>query len=375
MPSSFPDLSAYPYNRTTPPWISLKPSTKPGEIDMYAGHQFFRTVEKNCYDIPTRLAEMDAAGTDTQVLSTIPIFFFYEQPVAPVRVLARHLNTHIAAACAAHPTRFLGLATVPLQDAHAAAEELRYAKEALGLRGVEVGSTVDGMHLDDARLDPFWAACETLEMPVFVHPLGYSLAAENPQRWGGKYWSSWLVGMPAETALCMHRLLCAGTLVRFPQLRLCFAHAGGAYLPLLGRIQHGYDCRQDLVAADSRGIAPSDHVALNKNIWIDSLVHDPDLLEFLVKKIGSRRLVMGSDYPFPLGEVPEAGRMLAKDPALGGFLSWRERAEVLAGNALRFLNLHTDRKWVDLFEARWRKFLGEIEGGKVNGVGTERAYI
>lgn len=139
----------------------------------------------------------------------------------------------------------------------------------------------------------------------------------------------------------MHAILSSGVLVRHPKLRLCFAHAGGSYLPLLGRIQHGYDCRPDLVAHNSQGVSPLQHFELHqKNIWIDSLVHDADLLEYICKKIGPQRILMGSDYPFPLGEMPVPGGMLAWDGQVRQFLSDKARSKMLGRNAIEFLGLH-----------------------------------
>lgn len=206
MPNALPDLSAIPTTATSSkpyPWPDFRPCADgTGDIDMFVGDAHFRRVQPNCYDPAARLADMDKAGVDVQVLSTVPLLFCYDAPLAPALVLARALNDHIAAIVRDYPHRFVGLATVPLQDVDAAVRELRRAR-ALGFAGVQIGTSAplgddndEGgeMDLDDERLGTFWSACEELDMAVFVHPLGYSWKRENEARWG-KYWGSWLVGM------------------------------------------------------------------------------------------------------------------------------------------------------------------------------------
>lgn len=381
MPPSLPDLSSLAPSPSTSPadkpyqWPSFRPvtSTDPNnttpEIDMYVGPTFFRRVSPNCYDPTVRLSEMDATGVDVQVLSTVPVLFCYNAPVESALVLARALNDHLSTVCASNPQRFVGLGTVPLQSVDGAVVELRRVITELGMKGVQIGTSIGEMMLDDPALEPFWEECERLGCAVFVHPLGYALPKENPTRWG-RYWGSWLVGMPCETALAMHVVMSSGLLVRHPKLRVCFAHGGGAFPALLGRIQKGFDCRPDLVAGKACGVTPTEHFEgrFGENssgegqIWIDSLMHDPDLLEFVLRKLGpggAARIVLGSDYPFPLGEVPVAGKMLLEDERVRLFMSWEERAGVLGKNAIRFLKL--GREFEERYEMRLREADGVFE--------------
>lgn len=210
MPSelpSFPPLDDDVPSDESQEWITLRPhnerehpangingSKAPKKVDMYVGDRFFRTVEANCYDPEARLKDMDETRIDVQVLSTVPILFSYDKPAKQAACMARYLNDHIASVCHEYPERFIGLATVPLQDVEASIAELHRAKEKLGLQGVEIGAEINGRGLDSAEFEPFWTACEELDCPIFVHPLGYEWEREKKSRWQ-PYWSAWLIGM------------------------------------------------------------------------------------------------------------------------------------------------------------------------------------
>jgi aminocarboxymuconate-semialdehyde decarboxylase len=240
-----------------------------------------------------RIAECDATQVGVQVLSTVPVMFSYWAKARDALDVARFLNDHVASICRAHPARFLGLATVPLQDPELATRELERCVRELGLCGAQIGTHVGDWNLDARELRPFFSRAAELGAAIFVHPWDM-LAPERMK----KYWLPWLVGMPAEGALAIASVIFSGLLDELPALRLCFAHGGGAFPFTLGRIQHGWEARPDLCAVDNPR-APETYA---RRIWVDSLVHDSRALKYLVDLFGDERVACGSDYPFPLGE-------------------------------------------------------------------------
>lgn len=300
----------------------------PGCARMMINGSVFREIQSNNWDVEARLAECDAAGVGVQVLSTVPVLFSYWAEPAPALELARHLNDHIAGAVAAHPTRFVGLGTIPMQSPDVAIRELERCVRELGLSGVEIGTNVNGANLDSAELFPIFEAAASLGAAVFVHP--WEMVGRERMT---RYWLPWLVGMPAETSLAICSLIFGGVLERLPGLRIAFAHGGGAFPATIGRIVRGFDVRPDLCAV-TNDVSPREYL---KRIYLDSLVHEASMLRYLVDLMGPERIALGSDYPYPLGEAP-AGALVESC----GFPE-ETRARLLHGTALEWLNLPASR--------------------------------
>jgi aminocarboxymuconate-semialdehyde decarboxylase len=254
---------------------------------------FFREIESNCWDPHVRLTECDRHQVHVQVLSTVPVMFSYWARPEHTLALCQFLNDHLADLVHRFPKRFVGLGTLPMQAPHLAVQELERCKK-IGLKGVQIGTNVNQKNLGEPEFFPVFEACSALQMAIFVHP--WEMMG---QQYMSKYWLPWLVGMPAETARAICSMIFSGVFEKLPALRVAFAHGGGSFISILGRIQHGYECRPDLVAVDNPH-SPEKYLG---KIYFDSLVHDSDMLHLLIKKAGVNRVALGSDYPFPLGET------------------------------------------------------------------------
>jgi aminocarboxymuconate-semialdehyde decarboxylase len=285
--------------------------------------RFFREVEDNCWSAEKRMQECNQHQVDVQVLSTVPVMFSYWAKPNDCLELSKFLNDHISGIVDRFPKRFIGLGTVPMQSPDLAVKELERCKRN-GLSGIQIGSNVNQMNLDDPFFFPVFEACEKLGMAVFVHP--WEMMGEKDMQ---KYWLPWLVGMPAETSRAICSMIFGGVFARFPDLKVAFAHGGGSFPSTIGRVEHGYNCRPDLVAIDN-AVNPRDYLG---KFWIDSLVHDPLMLDYVVKLFGTNRVALGSDYPFPLGEL-EPGKLIRSMP-----YDEQAKEQLLCGAALSWLSL------------------------------------
>jgi aminocarboxymuconate-semialdehyde decarboxylase len=320
LPHDLPDLEEkYGY----PGWVHLHHHAH-DSAQMIRSGRMFREIDKNCWDELARIAECDRFDVDLQVLSTVPVMFGYWAPPAHALEVAQRLNDHIAQAVELYPERFLGIGTVPMQEPEMAAAELARCVTELGMPGVQIGSHVNGINLDDETFAPFWEKANALKASVMVHPWQMMGMDSMPN-----YWLPWLVAMPAETSRAMCSLMMGGTVEKYPDVRLLFAHGGGSFAGTLGRIDHGFNMRPDLCQTKTT-TPPS---VLAKRVWVDAITHDHRALALLIDVFGADRIALGSDYPFPLGEL-EPGTLIRAS-------SYDEatKAQLLGGSALAWLGM------------------------------------
>ena len=289
--------------------------------------KFFRKVEPNCYRAAERITDCDRDLVNIQVLSTVPVMFSYWAKAQDGDYIAQFLNDHIAGVVEKFPKRFVGLGTLPLQEPALSVKEIIRLKK-LGFSGVQIGSHINDWNLDDKRLFPVYEALEAHDMCLFVHP--WDMMGQEKMQ---KYWLPWLVGMPAETSLAICSMIFGGVFEKFKKLKVAFAHGGGSFPITVGRIEHGFVSRPDLCAVDNN-INPRDYLG---RFFIDSLVHDPDALKFVVKMMGEDKVMLGTDYPFPLGEnVP--GKLIMESD-----FNDEIKEKLLSGNALAWLGLTKEK--------------------------------
>ncbi len=296
---------------------------KPCCAKMMIDDRFFREIEDNCWDPNTRMKECDHHHINVQVLSTIPVMFSYWAKPTDALEVSMFLNDHIATIVHAYPKRFIGLGTIPLQAPDLAIKELERCMK-IGLRGVQIGSHVNDWNLNAPELFPVFEAAQELGAAIFVHP--WDMMAKEKM---SKYWLPWLVGMPAETSLAICSMIFGGIFERLPKLKVAFAHGGGSFPSSIGRIEHGFHVRPDLVAVDNN-VNPREYL---DKFYLDTLVHDPLMLDFLMNLMGPNQLALGTDYPFPLGEL-QPGKLIDSMP-----YDDKIKERLLSGSALEWLSL------------------------------------
>lgn len=290
------------------------------------GSSDFRPVISACWDMAERLDDMDRDGIDHQIISATPILFQWHRPAQAALDVARHFNDALLDMCAESPAgRVSALCQVPLQDVDVACEEASRAAAA-GHVGVQIGNHHGAADLDEPQLVTFLGHCAAEEIPVLVHPWDMLDSEARLSR----FMLKWTVGMPAETQLSIAAMILGGAFDRLDQkLKVCFAHGGGSFAFLLGRLENAY-LHRDI----ARGVAEHPPSHYLDRFSCDSAVFDHRSLRCLVDVVGTERVMLGSDYPFPLGEQQVGSLVRSAD-----FLDQAAKDAILGGNAREFFNL------------------------------------
>ena len=262
------------------------------DVVMRDGKIYLTQPKAEFSDLDLRLSIMDSQGIDMQALSPASSYFFYWMAADESLEYARWLNERLADATAKHPKRFVALGSVPLQEPAKAVLEMERAVSKLGLRGVEVASNINGRYLDDPGFLPFWEAAQALDALIFVHP-NQVVGADRMR----DYNLANLIGNPTDSSLAFAKLIFGGVLERYPRLKFLVAHAGG-FLPYTwGRLDRGYRIQNSTSSMISK--PPSEYVKL---LHFDTITHSVMALEYLVANFGADKVLLGSDYPYDMGD-------------------------------------------------------------------------
>ncbi|WP_429805481.1 amidohydrolase family protein [Cytobacillus horneckiae] len=322
LPLDLPDLNKkFGQSR----WPVLEQKCSCGADIMVSG-KLFREVTDQVWSAQKRIQDMDAEGIDIQVISPVPVTFSYWAPIDQALYMAQYQNYFISETVNENPHRFIGLGTVPLQNTKAAIDEMERCMFQLNLAGIEIGTNVNGENLDTPDLIEFFEMANKWNVPLFVHPWE-TLAKERTARHNFLY----TVGMPSETALAAASLVWSGVMERFPNLKICFAHGGGSFPYLLPRLDQGWKVWPDIRKTNE---LPSYYA---KRFYFDSLNYDPVNIKYLIDRFGHEKILMGSDYPFLLREIPP-GKVIDDTPDI----SKEIKKDLLGRNALKFLNLERE---------------------------------
>jgi aminocarboxymuconate-semialdehyde decarboxylase len=301
------------------PWLRVDSAR---EATIMVGSREFRRIQANSWDQAERLADMGSDGVDAQVVSPTPVFFSYDRSAREALRIAEVFNDASLALTSSSNGRLIPFCQVPLQDPDLACQELDRCLDN-GHRGVEIGNHVGDRDLDDAGIVEFLQHCADRGTPVFVHPWDMP-SSPRLNRW----MAQWITGMPAETHLSLVAMVLGGVFDRVPEsLRICFAHGGGSFAFWLGRLENAWHQRHDLLGTSA--LPPSGYVG---RFSVDSVVFEPAALRLLVDTLGVDNIMLGSDYPYPLGERP-VGRVVQKSD----FLTEADKAKILGDNAVEFL--------------------------------------
>jgi aminocarboxymuconate-semialdehyde decarboxylase len=319
VPENFP---AYAGKGAGVPWPSMVPAQACHRHVMISG-KVYRTVADGCWSVPRRLSQMGEMHISCQAISPMPELLSYWLPLDDAKAMVRYLNEQIAEMMVQAPGRFVGLGAVPLQDMNSALEELHLVMDTLKFAGVEIASHVNGVSIGDARFEPFFAEAARIGAAVFVH----ALRPAGQDRIVGAF-PEQAVCFPGDIGLAAASMITGGIAARHPALRIAFSHGGGVMSVLLARLEHAWNTFPK--AKESLTEPPS---TTARRFYYDELVFSPRTIAFLVDTFGEDQIVLGTDYPFALGETKPL------DTLAKAGLSKSVAAKITAANAKRFLAL------------------------------------